>query len=100
MAKVKVVEALLFLVLLAGDFRHQSASIAEYYTPLVAANRENLLCATNAFVLDKRMTTAGTVLAAAMMIGLPRLRCSCDLGMPTGQALWTTVRKHSHRRAL
>ena len=63
MAKMKIVRVLLFLVLLAGEYQLQSASIEAHCTPLMAANRQNLLCATNVLLLDKRMTIVGTLLA-------------------------------------
>jgi len=100
MAKMKIVRVLLFLVLLAGEYRLQPASIEAHYTPLMAANRQNLLCATNV-LLDKRMTIVGTLLAATMMISLKTVRRSCDLGMPIHQALWLIARnRHLRRRAL
>ena len=80
---MKTVRALLFLVLLAGEFRPQPASIEAHYTPLMAANRQNILCATNAVLLDdKRMTFIGTALAATMVISLQTVSRSCDLGIP------------------
>ena len=56
MAKMKIVRVLLFLLLLAGEYQLQSASIEAHCTPLMAANRQNLLCTTNVLLLDKRMT--------------------------------------------
>ena len=101
MAKMKIVRVLLFLVLLAGEYQLQSASIEAHCTPLMAANRQNLLCATNVLLLDKRMTIIGTLLASTMMISLKTERCSCDLGMPIHQALQLKVRNHYLlRRAL
>ena len=74
---MKIVRVLLFLVLLAGEYRLHSASVEAHYTPLMAANRQNLLCATNVLLLDKRMTIVGTLLAATMMINLKTVRRSC-----------------------
>ena len=98
MAKMKIVRVLLFLVLLAGEYQLQSASIEAHCTPLMAANRQNLLCATNVLLLDKRMTIVGTLLASTMMISLKTERRSCDLGMPIHQALRLKVRNHHLRR--
>ena len=98
MAKMKIVRVLLFLVLPAGEYRLQPASIEAHYTPLMAANRQNLLCATNVLLLDKRMTIVGTLLAATMVISLKTVRRSCDLGMPIHPALWLVARNHHLRR--
>ena len=101
MAKMKIVRVLLFLVLLAGEYQLQSASIEAHCTPLMAANRQNLLCATNVLLLDKHMTIVGTLLASTMMISLKTERRSCDLGMPIHQPLRLKVRNHHLlRRAL
>ena len=45
---MKIVRTLLYLLLLAGEYQPQSASVEAHYTPLLAANKQNLLCATNA----------------------------------------------------
>jgi len=79
---MKIVRVLLFLVLLAGEYQLQSSTTEAHCTLLVAANRQNLLCATNVLFLDKRMTIVGTLLASTMMISLKTERRSCDLGMP------------------
>ena len=43
MAKMKIVRVLLFLVLLAGEYRLQSASIEAHCTLLMSANRPVLI---------------------------------------------------------
>jgi len=101
MAKMKIVRVLPFLVLLACEYQLQSASIEAHCTSLMAANRQNLLCATNVLLLDKRMTIIGTLLTSTMMICLKTERCSCGLGMPIHQALRLKARNHHLlRRAL
>jgi len=56
----------------------------------MAANRQNLLCATNVLLLNKHMTIVGILLASTMMISLKTERRSCDLGMPIHQRGTTT----------
>ena len=80
MAKMKIVRVLLFLVLPAGEYRLQPASIEAHYTPLMAANRQNLLCATNVLLLDKRMTIIGTLLASTMRISMKMRDTHVTLG--------------------
>ena len=89
-----IVRVLLFLILLAGEYQLQSASTEAHCTPLMAANRQNLLCATNVLLLDKRMSIVGILLTSTMMIILKTERRSCDLGMPIHQALQLKVRNH------
>ena len=93
MAKMKIVRTLLYLLLLAGEYQPQPASLEAHYTPLLAANRQNLLCATNAILLEKRMTIIGTAFAAVVILCLPSVRHLCNTGRPTVLALWRIVRK-------
>ena len=50
---MKIVKTLPYLFLLAGEYKPQSVSVEAHYTPLLAANKQNLLCATNAVLLEK-----------------------------------------------
>ena len=74
MGKMKIVRTLLYLLLLAGEYQPQSASVEAHYTPLLAANKQNLLCATNAVLLENRVTIIGIVFAAVVIICLPSVR--------------------------
>lgn len=91
---MKIVRTLLYLLLLAGEYQPQSASVEAHYTPLLAANKQNLLCATNAVLLEKRVTIIGIVFAAVVIICLPSVRRLCNIGKSTVQALWRIVRKY------
>ena len=71
---MKIVRTLLYLLLLAGKYQPQSASAEAQYTPLLAANKQNLLCATNAVLLEKRVTIIGIVFAAVVIIQWRRKR--------------------------
>ena len=91
---MKIVRTLLYLLLLAGEYQPQSASVEAHYTPLLAANKQNLLCATNAVLLEKRVTIIGIVFAAVVISCLPSVRRLCNIGKSTVQALWRIVRKY------
>ena len=93
MGKMKIVRTLLYLLLLAGEYQPQSASVEAHYMPLLAANKQNLLCATNTVLLEKRVMIIGIVFATVVIICLPSVRCLCNIGKSTVQALWRIVRK-------
>ena len=91
---MKIVKTLPYLLLLAGEYKPQSVSVEAHYTPLLAANKQNLLCATNAVLLEKCVTIIGIVFAAVVIICLPSVRRLCNIGKLTVQALWRIVRKY------
>ena len=72
----------LYLLLLTGEYQPQPASVEAHYMPLLAANRQNLLCATPYFTF-----------AAVVILCLPSVRHLCNTGRPTVLALWRIVRK-------